>query len=119
MPPPGSCEAAPDFATQGRPGDSADAGAGTFGAYDDMPQAYKDAVDLVFSHFGKAIHAYERLIVSTNSDFDKFVAGQPSGFSLAAQRGLKVFIGKGQCTVCHGGKEGRVLGAIVYELPVK
>jgi hypothetical protein len=24
-----------------------------------------------------------------------------------------------QCTICHGGKEGRLLGAIVYELPVK
>jgi hypothetical protein len=24
-----------------------------------------------------------------------------------------------QCAVCHGGKEGRVLGAIVYELPIK
>jgi hypothetical protein len=24
-----------------------------------------------------------------------------------------------QCVVCHGGKEGRVLGAIVYEVPIK
>ncbi len=24
-----------------------------------------------------------------------------------------------QCTVCHGGKEGRVLGAIIYEVPIK
>ncbi len=24
-----------------------------------------------------------------------------------------------QCTVCHGGKEGRVLGTIVYEVPIK
>ena len=24
-----------------------------------------------------------------------------------------------QCAVCHGGKEGRLLGAIVYELPIK
>jgi hypothetical protein len=24
-----------------------------------------------------------------------------------------------QCAVCHGGKEGRVLGAIVYEVPIK
>ena len=24
-----------------------------------------------------------------------------------------------QCAVCHGGREGRVLGAIVYELPIK
>lgn len=23
------------------------------------------------------------------------------------------------CAICHGGKEGRVLGAIVYELPIK
>jgi len=24
-----------------------------------------------------------------------------------------------QCVTCHGGKEGRVLGAIVYEVPIK
>jgi len=24
-----------------------------------------------------------------------------------------------QCQTCHGGKEGRVLGAIIYEIPVK
>jgi hypothetical protein len=24
-----------------------------------------------------------------------------------------------QCTTCHGGKEGRVLGAIIYEVPIK
>jgi hypothetical protein len=24
-----------------------------------------------------------------------------------------------QCAICHGGKEGRVLGAIVYEIPIK
>ena len=24
-----------------------------------------------------------------------------------------------QCAICHGGKEGRVLGTIVYELPIK
>jgi uncharacterized protein DUF3365 len=24
-----------------------------------------------------------------------------------------------QCTICHGGKQGRVLGAIIYELPIK
>jgi len=24
-----------------------------------------------------------------------------------------------QCTICHGGKEGRLLGAIVYEVPIK
>jgi Protein of unknown function (DUF3365) len=24
-----------------------------------------------------------------------------------------------QCSVCHGGKEGRLLGAIIYEVPVK
>lgn len=24
-----------------------------------------------------------------------------------------------QCTICHGGKEGQLLGAIIYEVPVK
>jgi hypothetical protein len=24
-----------------------------------------------------------------------------------------------QCAICHGGKEGRVLGAIIYEVSIK
>lgn len=93
----------PQFPTQGRPGDSSDPGAGAFATYDGLPANVKLAVDRVFSQFGKAIHAYERFIVSKNSEFDKFVNGRPNTFSVAAQRGLKLFVGKGRCNVCHSG----------------
>ncbi|HEX7901954.1 MAG TPA: cytochrome c peroxidase [Planctomycetota bacterium] len=97
--------AAPAFSSQGRPGDS---GAGdysaAFASYDvSLSGPQKAAIDKIFSDFGKAIQTYERRIVSTNSEFDKFVAGQPNTFGDAAQRGLKLFIGKGRCIVCHRG----------------
>lgn len=95
--------AAAQFPTQGRPGDSLDPLAGTFATYDGLPTAHKNAVDLVFSHFGKAIEAYERLVLSTNSPFDRFAAGEGGAMSVSAQRGLKLFLGKGQCINCHSG----------------
>ncbi|WP_152032939.1 cytochrome-c peroxidase [Gallaecimonas mangrovi] len=67
------------------------------------------AANLVFSHVGKAIEAYERKLVIGQSPFDRFVTAlkqhQPTkGFlSAAAKRGLKLFVGKGQCTDCHSG----------------
>lgn len=64
--------AAPQFAMQGRPGDSADPNSAGFPTYDGLPEEVKFAVNTVFVHFGKAIAAYERLVVSRNSDFDKF-----------------------------------------------
>lgn len=96
--------AAPDFATQGRPGDSADPGAGSFATFDGLPAGHQQAVNLVFADFGKSIEAYERLIVSRNSRFDQWVAsGGTSGLSASEQNGLKVYLGKGRCLLCHSG----------------
>jgi cytochrome c peroxidase len=94
--------AAPDFPLQGRPG--AGPTAGGFANYDALPAGHKLAVNRVFADFGKSIEAYERLIVSRNSRFDQFVAsGSVSGLSLSEQNGLKIFLGKGRCILCHSG----------------
>lgn len=50
---------------------------------------------------GKAIAAYERTLVSGNSPFDRFTAGERTALSEAAQRGFFLFRGKGRCTICH------------------
>lgn len=60
-------------------------------------------VDRIFANFGKAIGAYERLIVSKNSAFDRFAEGADSALTASQKRGLKVFIGKGNCVRCHNG----------------
>jgi cytochrome c peroxidase len=51
----------------------------------------------------KAIAAFERTVVSTNSAFDKYTAGDRSAMSPAAVRGMKLFNGKAHCTPCHSG----------------
>jgi cytochrome c peroxidase len=49
----------------------------------------------------KAIAAYERTLLSGNSPFDHFIAGDASAISPAQQRGWGLFKGKGKCIECH------------------
>jgi cytochrome c peroxidase len=51
----------------------------------------------------KAIAAYVRTIVSGNSPYDRFKAGDKSAISVGAQRGLTLFEGKARCVRCHAG----------------
>jgi len=63
--------------------------------------------DRFFSNLGKAIEAYERKIISKGSAFDHFVSSidEPAeiSFSESARRGLRIFVGRGQCLLCHSG----------------
>lgn len=49
----------------------------------------------------KAIAAYERMILSGNSPYDRFKAGDKKALSASAQRGLTLFEGKARCVTCH------------------
>jgi cytochrome c peroxidase len=51
----------------------------------------------------EAIAAFERTVISTNSPFDKFLAGDSKAMNESAQRGLKILRGKGRCVLCHNG----------------
>lgn len=50
-----------------------------------------------------AIAAYERTVVSTDSAFDKYMAGDHKAMSEAAVRGMALFKGKARCILCHNG----------------
>lgn len=50
---------------------------------------------------GKAIASFERTLVSGNSAFDRYMAGDRAAMSEAALRGLGLFRGKGRCAICH------------------
>ncbi len=76
---------------------------GTDGPWEGMTDADRAIVNRIFSNYGKAIAAYQRKLVGRNSPFDKFVAGDKSAIADDAKRGLKVFVGKGQCIQCHSG----------------
>jgi cytochrome c peroxidase len=69
----------------------------------DPPVNETDPKLRVFVNLAKAIAAYEWLLSSDDSDFDRFVrAGPGSGvLSPAAQRGLKLFVGRASCVDCH------------------
>lgn len=76
----------------------------TAGSYGTIASATNRAhIDTIFANFGKAIAAYERLIVSKNSAFDQWANGNENAMTVAQKRGLKVFIGKGNCIRCHSG----------------
>lgn len=79
---------------------------GVFGA---MPPS-GGGVDRVFANVGKALEAYERGLVSGDSEFDRFAAALKSGdqegqarYPEAAKRGLAIFAGKANCRLCHAG----------------
>ena len=71
--------------------------------------AYQQQFRKIFGHdlepigVAKAIAAYVRTIISGNSPYDRFVAGDKSALSTEAQRGLALFEGKARCVSCHAG----------------
>jgi cytochrome c peroxidase len=82
-----------------------------FGAPDDSSGAQGEdrARDRIFVNVGKALEAYERRVVVRPAPFDAYVdnlrAGGDGGghLSRAAVRGLRTFVGEGQCVNCHSG----------------
>jgi len=59
--------------------------------------------DLEPDGVARAIAAYVRTILSGNSPYDRFKAGDGTALSLGALRGLLLFEGKAQCAKCHSG----------------
>ena len=80
-----------------------------FGAPPDLLQPLE--IDRAFANVGKAIAAYERLLVPGAARFDDYVRHVVDGgdhldqahLSVAELRGLRLFIGEAQCTQCHNG----------------
>jgi cytochrome c peroxidase len=60
-----------------------------------------ETVDLV--RIGKAIAAYERTVLSGDSPFDRYQAGDRDALSAAAVRGMDLFNGRANCKACHTG----------------
>ena len=51
----------------------------------------------------KALASFERTIVSANTPFDRWHAGDKKAVDESAKRGFKLFTGKAKCDVCHEG----------------
>jgi cytochrome c peroxidase len=80
-------------------------------AWDSMTPEDQDAVTQVFVNIGKAIAAYERLLLPAPSRFDQYVEAvlnkdwRTINTALTEDEvaGLRLFIGKAECIQCHNG----------------
>lgn len=75
-----------------------------------MSPGDREAVTRVFVNLGKAIAAYERLLLPGAARFDHYVQALVAGNREPAEilgrderAGLRLFIGKAQCINCHNG----------------
>jgi cytochrome c peroxidase len=61
-------------------------------------------VDFTIDHVAQAIATFERTVLSGNSPYDRFKAGDQTALSESAQRGMKIFFSnKAKCDSCHEG----------------
>lgn len=59
------------------------------------------ATDVTSEGIAKAIASFERTVLSGNAPYDRFKAGDKNALSESAQRGMKLFFGKANCSACH------------------
>ncbi len=59
--------------------------------------------DVTIDGIGKAIAAFERTVVSGDSPYDRYQAGERTALTAEAKRGLELFTGKANCSQCHVG----------------
>ncbi|WP_269929814.1 cytochrome-c peroxidase [Aminobacter sp. HY435] len=93
------------------------ANAGPFGtpaeqaAWAALSDTQRDGVNMAFADIGKAIAAFERALVHPPTRFDRFADALAKGAAPAGdaalseeeQAGLRLFIGRANCSTCHTG----------------
>ncbi len=73
-------------------------------AYRDMfAKAFPPNGEITHLNMALAIAAFERTIISNNSQYDRYVKGDKLALSPSAERGLKLFQSKARCVQCHSG----------------
>lgn len=70
-------------------------------AWDALSEDDRDAIDTAFANVGKAIEAYERNILCTDTKFDRWIRGEAE-FSRREEVGAARFLRDG-CVSCHSG----------------
>ena len=82
-----------------------------FGRLKKVEQLSEFELNSAFANIGKSIAAFERTIMPTTSRFDKYVANlneksensKSEILNKDEKAGLRLFIGKAECTQCHNG----------------
>lgn len=57
---------------------------------------------VTYDDIGRAIADYERTLISGDSPFDRFMAGDDKALTASERRGWSLFNGDGRCISCHG-----------------
>ncbi|HMJ14301.1 MAG TPA: cytochrome c peroxidase [Polyangiaceae bacterium] len=73
------------------------------GPWEGMVLADQQIINRILVNYSKALAAYTRLLVSSNSKFDRWIAGEDAALTAAEQRGARLFVGKAKCVSCHSG----------------
>jgi len=73
----------------------------SIGEYDRLFRRVFGREGITLDTIVKAIAAFERTLVSGNSPFDRFIAGDRKAISAAQKRGWELFKGKARCIECH------------------
>ncbi|MEM1246935.1 MAG: MbnH family di-heme enzyme [Acidobacteriota bacterium] len=68
-------------------------------------RAFPDEADpLTIFNVTRALAAFQRSLISADSPYDRYLAGEPSALSASQQRGLRLFQSERlECFHCHGG----------------
>jgi cytochrome c peroxidase len=56
---------------------------------------------ITIDHIAQAIASFERTLITLNTPFDRFIAGEDNAISASAKRGWELFQGKARCLTCH------------------
>lgn len=79
------------------------------GSWAALTERERDEINRVFANVGKAIAAFERTIVPHPTRFDTYADALAAGRDTTGLltpieiEGLRLFVGKGECTNCHNG----------------
>jgi len=82
---------------------SLDAAVTHLAAIDEYQREFRQVFGRTISgpDLARAIAAYERTLVSFDSPFDRFIAGDSNALDAAAQRGWELFNTRARCNKCH------------------
>lgn len=73
---------------------------------DGYRKLFKDAYGadrITKDHVASALASFERTLISRDSPFDRYLAGDAQAMSVSAIKGLELFRGKADCVACHDG----------------
>jgi cytochrome c peroxidase len=83
--------------------DAVVAALGRIGGYRPMFRQAFGSDEVTIDRVAQAIATFERTILSGNSSYDRYKAGDKKAMTAAQVRGMRIFFDKAKCDACHEG----------------